>query len=192
MPRLLRSFLAIALLTACQEAPETVPPASDEFVRKDGPVVEASEHRVSGLADTVYHTGKIYTVNGEQPWAQALAIRDGEIIFVGADDGARKHIGAETVVHDLRGRLMMPAFQDAHIHPIGSGMDALTCDLHGLDDIALYRSRISEYARANPDVPWILGGGWSMAVFGPGASPSREILDELVTDRPVFSCSLAT
>ena len=166
-----------------------MPPASNEFVRKDGPVVEAVEHRVSGFADTVYHTGKIYTVNGEQPWAQAVAIRDGEIIFVGTDDGARKYIGAETVVRDLRGRLMMPAFQDAHIHPIGGGMDALTCDLHGLNDVALYRSRISEYARANPDVPWILGGGWSMAVFGPGASPSREILDELVPDRPVFLSS---
>ncbi len=101
----------------------------------------------------------------------------------------RRFIGPKTAVHDLRRRLMLPAFQDSHIHPIMSGIKAAACDLDGLNDVALYRSRISEYATANPDVPWILGGGWSMAVFGPGASASRKILDELVPDRPVYLSS---
>ncbi|MGB5489829.1 MAG: amidohydrolase family protein [Woeseiaceae bacterium] len=160
-----------------------------DAVIKGGTVVKKATPLKPKFADTVYHTGKIYTVNPEKPWAQAVAIRNGRIAFVGTDDGVRSHIGPDTVVYDLRHRLMLPAFQDAHIHPIGSGIEASSCNLNGLDDVALYRSRISEYATANPDVPWILGGGWSMAEFGPGASPSREILDELVPDRPVYLTS---
>ena len=155
-------------------------------VIKGGKVIKMESAEERNQADTVYHTGRIYTVNPDQPWAQAIAVRNGKILFVGSDDGVRSYIGPKTAVHDLRGRLMLPAFQDSHIHPIDSAIEAAACELNGLDDIALYRSRISEYAAANPDVPWILGGGWSMAVFGPGASPSRKILDELVADRPVY------
>jgi len=160
-----------------------------DAVIKGGTVVKKATPLQPKFADTVYHTGKVYTANTENPWAQAVAIRNGRIAFVGTDDGVRSHIGPDTVVYDLRHRLMMPAFQDVHIHPIYSGVEALACNLNGLDDVALYRSRISEYASANPDVPWILGGGWSMAEFGPGAMPSRQILDELVPDRPVYLTS---
>ncbi|MGI9236627.1 MAG: amidohydrolase family protein [Woeseiaceae bacterium] len=160
-----------------------------DVVIKGGAVIKKATPLQPKFADTVYHTGKVYTVNAEQPWAQAVAIRNGRIRYVGSDDGVRSHIGPDTVVHDLRGRFMLPAFQDAHIHPIHSGIEALACSLSGLDDIGLYRSKISEYATANPDVAWILGGGWSMAEFGPGAMPSREILDELVPDRPVYLTS---
>ena len=181
MPRFVGLLIAIGLLAACQQAPES--PAPAEKAGKAGKSETAAEGK---LADTVYHSGRIYTVNPDQPWAQAVAIRNGKIIFVGSDDVVRSLIGPKTAVLDLRRRLMLPAFQDSHIHPITSGIDAAACDLSGLNDIARYRTRISEYAMANPDVPWILGGGWSMAVFGPGASPSRKILDELVPDRPVY------
>ena len=181
MPRFVGLLVAIGLLAACQQAPESSAPA--ESAHRGSKTASVAEPK---LADSVYHSGRIYTVNPDQPWAQAVAILDGKIIFVGSDDAVRSHIGPKTAVHDLRRRLMLPAFQDSHIHPITSGIDAAACDLFGLDDIALYRTRIAEYATANPDVPWILGGGWSMAVFGPGASPSRKILDELVPDRPVY------
>ena len=69
--------------------------------------------------------------------------------------------------------------------------DVLLIDLEmpELDGLAAYRSAISEYAAANPDVEWITGGGWSMPVFGPGGSPSKTIIDELVPDRPVYLTS---
>jgi len=140
-------------------------------------------------ADAVYTNGKVYTVDEARSWAEAVAITDGRIIYVGSDDGATAHVGANTTVVDLDGRMMMPAFQDIHIHPISGGMEASACDLNGLAGLPEYRSVIGEYAAANPDVPWILGGGWSMAVFGPGGSPSRTILDELVPDRPVYLSS---
>ena len=140
-------------------------------------------------ADTVFINGRIYTVDADRSWAEAVAIEDGKIVYVGTTAGADAHIGGESKVVDLGGRMMMPAFQDSHVHPISGGVEASACDLNELPGLPAYRSRIAEYAAANPDAEWILGGGWLMSVFGPGGSPSKTILDELVADRPVFLTS---
>ena len=140
-------------------------------------------------ADLLLTNGRIYTVDADRSWAEAVAITDGEIVYVGSAAGAADHTGANTKVVDLGGRMTMPAFQDSHIHPIGAGIEASSCNLNELDDLAAYRSVIGEYAAANPDVEWITGGGWSMSVFGPGGSPSKTIIDELVPDRPVYLSS---
>lgn len=165
----LASLLAVAVMLVACEKTDTQPASTG--------------------ADLVFLNGRIYTVDGERTWAQSVAITDGRISFVGSDDRANDFIGSNTAVVDLRGRMMLPAFQDAHIHPITSGMDAAACNLSELPGLPEYRSTIAAYATANPDEPWILGGGWSMAVFGPGAMPSRSILDELVPDRPVYLSS---
>lgn len=140
-------------------------------------------------ADIVLTNGRIYTVDASRSWAEAVAITDGRIAFVGSNSGADELIGSNTNVVDLNGRMMLPAFQDSHVHPISGGIEASACDLNGLNDLASYRSVIGEYAAANPDVEWITGGGWAMSVFGPGGAPSRTIIDELVPDRPVFLTS---
>jgi len=140
-------------------------------------------------ADMVLTNGRVYTVDNARSWAEAVAIIDGRISYVGSSDGAAALIGSNTTVIDLDGRMMMPAFQDSHIHPIGGGIEASRCNLNGLDSVAGYRSAIGEYAAANPDVEWITGGGWSMSEFGPGGSPSKSIIDELVSDRPVYLSS---
>jgi predicted amidohydrolase YtcJ len=140
-------------------------------------------------ADTVFVNGRVYTVDADRSWAEAVAITDGIINYVGSTAGADMHIGSNTTVIDVKGRMLMPAFQDSHIHPIGAGVEASACNLNGLNDLAAYRSVIGEFAAANPDVEWITGGGWSMSVFGPGGSPSRTVIDELVPDRPVFLSS---
>lgn len=140
-------------------------------------------------SDTVFTNGRIYTVDTNRSWAEAVAISAGRIDYVGTDAGAREFIGANTTVVDLQGRMMLPAFQDSHIHPISAGIEASACDLNAASDLAGYRSVIGSYAAANPAVPWITGGGWSMSVFGPGGAPSKSIIDELVSDRPVFLTS---
>ena len=157
----------IALIGACGEAPAPGPTG----------------------ADTVFINGRIYTVDAGRSWAEAVAVDDGRIVYVGTTAGADAHIGGESKVVDLDGRMMLPAFQDSHVHPISGGVEASACDLNDLPGLPAYRSRIAEYAAANPDVEWILGGGWLMSVFGPGGSPSKTILDELVADRPVFLSS---
>ena len=97
----------------------------------------------------------------------------------------RRHIGAATQVVDLRGRMLLPGFQDAHVHAQAGGMDRLRIDLSQLHDRRAYINAIRAYADAHPHEPWILGGGWAMDVF-PGGTPSREILDAVVPDRPAF------
>ena len=155
-------------------------------VIKGGSVVKNVAPKRPQAADVVYHTGKIYTVNPNQPWAQAVAIRNGKIQFVGSDDAVRAHIGPNTTVYDLRGRLMLPGFQDAHVHPLSSGLEALSCYLGEAATIEHYRTVVSACAQNIDDREWITGGGWSMAAFGPGARAGKDILDELVPDRPVY------
>ena len=81
--------------------------------------------------------------------------------------------------------MLLPGFQDAHIHPPGSGLEMLRCNLTELYVLDAYERVIAEYAAANPDAPWILGGGWYMDVF-PGGTPTKEALDAIVPDRPAF------
>ena len=140
-------------------------------------------------ADTVLTNGHIYTVDASRTWAEAVAITDGVITYVGSDVAVDASIGSSTTVIDLAGRMVLPAFQDSHIHPISAGLEASACDLNAASDLAGYRAVIGEYAAANPGIDWILGGGWSMPVFGAGGAPSKSILDELVPDKPVFLSS---
>jgi predicted amidohydrolase YtcJ len=144
------------------------------------------ESDADSSADLILHNGAIYTVDDARSWAQAIAIKDGRIIYVGADNAINEFLGADTQIIDLQNKMVMPGMQDVHIHPIMSGIQASTVDLSSFETVAEYRNVISNYANANPEVEWILGGGWSMAAFGPGALASRKIIDELVSDRPVY------
>jgi predicted amidohydrolase YtcJ len=137
-------------------------------------------------ADLALTGGKIYTVDSARSWAEAVAIKDGRIVFVGTSDEAKNFIGDDTKVVDLKGRMVVPGFQDAHVHPISAGIEANACNLNGLEDVDAYIAAIKKYADAHPDEPWITGGGWSMAAFGPGALARRELIDAVVSDRPVF------
>lgn len=141
------------------------------------------------LADLAFTNGRIYTMDGSRSWAQAVAIRDGRIVYVGTDAGLSDAVGPDTRHIDLHGRMMLPAFHDIHIHPIGGGIEAAACDLNGLESLEAYRETIAECAGRAGDDEWILGGGWLMSVFGPGGMPSRRILDEFVPDRPVYLTS---
>ncbi|MGE0029626.1 MAG: amidohydrolase [Steroidobacteraceae bacterium] len=137
-------------------------------------------------AELALKNGAIYTVDGARSWAQTIAIADGRIVYVGTDAGAGEHIGPETKVVDLKGRMVVPGFQDVHIHPVSGGIEANGCDLNAAATVEEYVAIIKKYADAHPDTPWIKGGGWSMAAFGPGALARKELIDAVVPDRPVI------
>jgi predicted amidohydrolase YtcJ len=140
---------------------------------------------VGSYADLAFVNGAVYTVDAASSWARAVAVQDGRIVAVGTDDEIREHVGPRTEVVDLAGKMLLPGFQDAHIHAPTGGMDRLRIDLsevHSWDD---YARTIRAWAEANPDAPWVLGGGWAMDVFA-GGTPSREQLDQLVSDRPAY------
>ncbi|GIR82689.1 MAG: hypothetical protein CM15mP84_04370 [Cellvibrionales bacterium] len=80
-------------------------------------------------ASIVFHAGKVYTVNERQPWATAVAIKREKIVYVGDDEGALELVGPQTRVVDLAGKMLLPGFQDAHVHPIEAGMAYLGCSL---------------------------------------------------------------
>ena len=119
---------------------------------------------------------------GDHP--TALAVRDGRILAVGGAE-VRDTAGPATEVVELRGRRLLPGFQDAHIHAVMGGVELGQCDLTGTTDLDEYLRRIAAYATGHPDAAWIVGGGWSMESF-PGGVPHREILDRVVPDRPVY------
>jgi predicted amidohydrolase YtcJ len=137
-------------------------------------------------AELVLRGGAIYAMDPQRSWQQAIAIRDGRIIYVGADSGADAFTGPDTRVVELNGRMVLPGLQDIHIHPISGGMEVALCDLNGLTTADEYLARVKTYADANPGLKWILGGGWLMSAFGPGAMPRKELLDAVVSDRPVL------
>jgi predicted amidohydrolase YtcJ len=139
----------------------------------------------NGSADLVFVNGAVYTVDAARRWAQAVAVRDGRIAAVGSDADIEELVGAKTEVIDLGGKMLLPGFQDAHVHPPASGVDMLLCDLHDAADLDDYRRLIREYADTHPDTEWILGGGWAMDVF-PGGTPTKDLLDDIVPDRPVY------
>ena len=136
-------------------------------------------------ADLVFVNGAVYTVDAARSWAQAVAVRDGRIVAVGTDAHARPLVGDATHVVDISGRMLVPGFQDAHVHPVGGGLDMLQCDLHDLSTQEDYLLAVKTYAEAHPEREWILGGGWAMDVF-PGGTPAKELLDAVVPDRCVF------
>ena len=97
-------------------------------------------------ADTALVNGAVYTVDAARSWAQAVAITDGRIAIVGTDDDVRQAIGPSTEVVDLAGRMLVPGFQDAHVHPVSGGLDMLQCNLHDLSTADEYLSAVQAYA----------------------------------------------
>lgn len=141
---------------------------------------------VQATADLALIGGAIYTMNSQRSWAQAVAIAGGRILYVGTDAAASNYIGPRTKVVDLHGRMVVPGFQDVHIHPISGGIEANGCDLNAGKTVEDYLATIRKYAESHPSEPWIQGGGWSMAAFGPGALARKELIDAVVPDRPVI------
>ncbi len=136
-------------------------------------------------ADIAFTGGAVYTVDAARRWAQAVAVRDGRIVAVGTDEDIRELVTAKTEVHDLSGRMLLPGFQDAHVHPPIGGLELLRCSLADAYSREEYAAIIHTYAEEHPDVTWITGGGWSLDVF-PGGTPTKDELDALVSERPVF------
>ncbi len=136
-------------------------------------------------ADLVLRNGAIYTMDAARSWASAIAIRGGAIVYAGADAAAEKWIGPQTRVIDLQGKMVLPGFHDSHVHPVSGGIELGQCNLNGSTTAVEVFQKIRDYAAANPDKKWIVGGGWDLPIF-PNANPHKKQLDELVPDRPAY------
>lgn len=141
---------------------------------------------MAATADLLITGASVRTLAAGEMVAEALAITGGRIAAIGAGADIDRLRGPRTRVLELRGETVLPGFQDAHAHPPIGGRYLLLCSLHDLPwDRDAYLTRIGEYAAANPQEPWIVGGGWGMPAF-PNGTPSRHDLDTVVPDRPAF------
>lgn len=138
------------------------------------------------VADIVITNARVYTVNSAQPWAEAIAIRDGHILAVGSEKEIETYRGSTTRVVDAGGRLVLPGFTDSHIHFLDGSTSLNQLQLDGISTLSEVQQKIKAYAAAHPDRPWILGRGWSYPIFGASALPDKKYLDQVVPDRPVY------
>lgn len=137
-----------------------------------------------GSADYALVNGKVYTVNEEQPWAEAIAIDGSKIMYVGDASGLKSVIGYGTEIIDLDGKMVLPGFVDGHVHPMAGSLLARGIDLQTDDRNELF-DRLKTYVAERPDDDIILGYGWRFTLFIDG-NPTKDMLDEIEADRPVF------
>src|SRR5450755_1003236 len=136
--------------------------------------------------DLIITNARIYTVNPHQPWAEAIAITGDKIVAVGERKQVEALRGPATKVIDANQRLMLPGFTDCHVHFMDGSLGLTQVDLNDAKTVAEIQKRVKAYADAHPKEPWIQGMGWTYPTFGPSALPNKQILDDIVPDRPVF------
>jgi predicted amidohydrolase YtcJ len=119
--------------------------------------------------------------------ATAVAVTGGRISWLGdaGDRDLRDLTGPGTEVVDLRGRALLPGFQDAHVHPAFAGITMIGCNLIGAASLDEALARIAAYGDEHPEREWIAGSGWRMEWF-PGGTPDRQALDRVTGARPAY------
>ncbi len=147
-------------------------------------------------ADTVLRNGFVYTVDDRDSVAQALAISDGEIVYVGSNRGARRFTGSGTRVIDLKGRMVMPGLHEGHIHDVERS-DQKTCDLKA-DPLSMpelqarIQACLNDPALGDGD-DWLVVANLYMQFLKPsGTQPHKSILDAIPTQRPIAVSAAVT
>ena len=140
-------------------------------------------------AELIVHNGRVFRSGrpGSEmdAGATAVAIGAGRIVAVGDERQAREWAGPATTLFDAGGGLVMPGFDDAHMHLRDGAISLERLDLFGLTTLDAVQATIADYAAERPAQPWIAGRGWLYAAF-PGGMPTREQLDAVVPDRPAY------
>jgi predicted amidohydrolase YtcJ len=153
--------------------------------RANRPAFAQQSARVAPADILIVHA-KVYTLDPQKPWAQAIAIRHGKIQAVGRDEEVERYRGIGTKRIDAGGKLVLPGFTDCHIHFLDGSLNLGRADLEGAKDPAEIQERLRAYAAKHPDDAWILGHGWNYAMFGQEILPHKKYLDALFPERPVF------
>ena len=205
MKRILRSsFLSVALLlTACGEEETAVHDQIEDqtdqtqeqtkvnneeveqaatSITPEGATADNDDSNAASPADLVLRNGSIYTVNADQPWASAVAVKDGMIIYVGNVAGVSRFIGDGTDVIDLKDQMVLPGLHDSHVHALSSQLkrgDGLVIEIHETAEEAT--AKITDYAIANPNKAVIVGG-----LLGMDEELPRDVLDQIDNMRPII------
>ncbi len=137
-------------------------------------------------ADLVIVNARIHTVDPERPQAQGVAIDGDLIVAMGSDEEVRGHVGSATRVIDAGGRLIVPGFNDAHVHLIMGAEELVGVDLRPSRDEGDLVRRLARYAATRPSGEWITGGYWDHEAWPGGRLPGRDLIDAVTPNHPVF------
>jgi predicted amidohydrolase YtcJ len=137
-------------------------------------------------AEIILTNARIFTMNPQQKWAEAIAIRGDKIVAVGSAEKVAVLRGPATIVIDAGQRLLLPGFVDCHIHFMQGSLGLTRVDLNDVTSVAEIQRRVKAYADSHPNEFWIQGMGWTYPTFGASALPNKKILDDVVSDRPVY------
>jgi predicted amidohydrolase YtcJ len=135
--------------------------------------------------DLILLNGKIWTAEGEDTFVEALAIKGNEIIQIGTQSDIQGLKGSNTRIIDLQGKLVIPGFNDAHIHFLGGSQELAEVDLTGAMSGAGIVKAVEIFASRNTGKNWITGRGWQYIWFQSGL-PTNEDMEGMIADRPVF------
>ena len=144
-----------------------------------------AESTLPPTADLIFFNGKIYTVNEQQPWAEAVAVKNGEIVAVGNLADINSWRGKSTKQQDLQGKMLLPGFIDSHAHPVMGGAYVRSLSLDTFASPKQWLKQVSDYAKKKPDDKVLFGYGFLASAFGP-EGPTSAMLDTVVSDRPVY------
>ena len=164
-------LLGIIFLSGCGSTPPPTVPAD---------LLQSSP-------DLVLYNGLIYTVDPEQPWAEAVAIEAGKIVYVGSSEIAQQLIGADTISKDLDGHLVLPGFHDVHLHPMEGGAGNFEwCLLSAGVEPASWHNTFQRCAAAQGNNAWVFGWGHSIEDLAYSDVSPVDILDQAIPDRPAI------
>jgi predicted amidohydrolase YtcJ len=136
-------------------------------------------------ADLVIRNARVYTVDSQQPWAQAVAVKGGRIAWVGEESGVSSYVGSATRVIDAGGRMVLPGFIDSHFHVLlGGNPDVLR--IENGNSLKEIQEQVRYFAKKRPELTWIEVEGWNYSAFPHGTLPRAKDLEGLTGGRPAF------
>ena len=186
-PRTLALSLAIlctSLLQACGGA-------------QAGGSSESSDYSSANKTNRqLWLNGEIYTVNKAQPWAEAMVIEKGQLLFVGQESEAKTWVNENTQIHDLKGKTVLPGLHDVHLHPLEASSEEIQCILDSSKTVSAWVSNIKVCAQQNPPAAngdgtngpngeWLLGWGHSILTLVESSTEPRKLLDAINDSRPI-------
>lgn len=135
-------------------------------------------------ATLVVVNAHIWTGNTQQPYANAIAVNNDTIVFVGDSVGIEKFISPSTQIIDAHSASVTPGFIDAHVHFVDGGINLASVQLRDANTKTLFLQRIAEFAKTVPAGVWIMGGDWDQTLWG-GEMPNKTWLDSITPNNPV-------
>ena len=147
-------------------------------------LISSSDRRPA--ADLMIRNAKVWTGDQSQPWAEAVAVLSGKIVAVGNNSELEVWRGPKTQIVDAQSHLLLPGFNDAHVHFLEGGMQLDSIQLNDAPSAQEFTRRIAERAKTTPQGEWILGGDWDETKWSPPQLPDRQMIDAVAPNTPVW------